>query len=250
LCLAAGLLCPKAAAAEDELDDNGAARSDENGGGDGDERVDEEKPEGPFTFDYDDDGPFVAARDDSFRAAAVLVLQPRTALALEEGSGPYAAVGFRRLRLGVEGHLFIQELGYGFVTGWEDGVTGVVDAYLDYTLAAGVLQVRVGQFKRPYTRHFLATGTDMHTFDRSIAVRRSFAARDLGVMLHNDHERSPALEYAFGLFNGTEQDPALRGERLTSIPENVRPLLVGRLGANLYRSRRPYPPRGGCRQRG
>lgn len=140
------------------------------------------------------------------------------------GGGRETEAGFlvRRARFGLEGHVFTKDFRFQFEGRWDRGQPALHDAFVAYELAPlAVLQA--GRFKRPFSRDYLTSSTRNLTFERALPTNRGFTSRDIGVMLHNHFTRSPGIEYAVGVFNGT-------GE---AMPRLFHPAFVGRVGVNL-----------------
>jgi hypothetical protein len=129
----------------------------------------------------------------------------------------------------------------------DEGVVGVRDAYLDYELPEGNVHIQAGQQRKPYSRQFIAESLRLALVERSITHIAFDAGRDLGVTVHNDYTRSPAVEYAVGVYNGRGALPSFTGEvqvdpasglgRVDStsesnVPNRFRPTVVARLGFN------------------
>jgi len=108
------------------------------------------------------------------------------------------------------------------------------------------LQIRAGQWKKPFSRHEIVSDFGSEFNERAIANEWAGAGRDLGVALHNGYEKSPdGIEWAVGVFNGTGEkpkqtvtctDPADASTCTPSTPTNVPadfdPELVARVGFN------------------
>jgi hypothetical protein len=82
----------------------------------------------------------------------------------------------------------------------------LLDAYGNYVVAEGV-QIRIGQFKVPYSRQWLTGAGQLQLMDRSIVTNVFTPGRDIGIMGHDvvkfgENPEDMALEWAFGLFNG------------------------------------------------
>lgn len=142
-------------------------------------------------------------------------------LALEGDTG--AGFLVRRARLGLDGHLFTKDLRFQLEGHWDRGQPALRDAYVRYELTP-LAVIQGGLFKRPFSRDFLTSSSKTLTFERALPTRRFFTSRDVGVMLHNNFEKSPGIEYAVGVFNGSG-DPFFF--------DRMHPTFVGRVGANL-----------------
>ncbi len=108
--------------------------------------------------------------------------------------------------------------------------------------------LRVGQWKRPFSRQQITSSGRQELTDRAITDRAFGAGRDIGVALRNDYEKSPDLEWTVGVFNGFQADRStlsgdvevdpLTGEGelvsggFTNVPAQLKPAIVGRIGVN------------------
>jgi hypothetical protein len=134
-----------------------------------------------------------------------------------------------------------------FQAAFDKGTVSLKDYYADFPLWSKDVKLRLGQTKTPFTRHFPNSGFRQEFVDRAITHAAFGAHRDVGLMLHNDYTRSPWLEYALGVFNGTGDTSTLSAEVLTdvdtgrgtisngrfsNVPTTFRPTVVGRLGLN------------------
>ena len=65
---------------------------------------------------------------------------------------------------------------------------------VDYTIVPDWLTVRVGQFKRPFSRPFITLASQLSMIDRPLTVGPSVFGdnADIGVMLHNGTPRAPS----------------------------------------------------------
>ncbi|MFT5430363.1 MAG: hypothetical protein ACI9OJ_001037 [Myxococcota bacterium] len=136
-------------------------------------------------------------------------------------------VGLPRARFGLEGKLkgmLEAELSLGF----DDFALELKDAYADVFAYGHALRVKVGHFKRPFSRERLTSGARIGGVERMLIRGEFDQGRDLGVMLHNGLTDRDGFEWAFGVFTDfdlDEFDPAV-GEL------GVRPTLALRLGYN------------------
>ena len=110
------------------------------------------------------------------------------------------------------------------------GAVNLKDAYAD--LGIGALLVRVGQFKKPFTRQQLISSSRLALVDRAATDKAFKAGRDLGLMIHNGKKNK--IEYALGVFNGHGAKgvflPATG--KFSNLTGAARPVVVGRLGYN------------------
>ncbi len=147
-----------------------------------------------------------------------------------DGAPDTDAFSIRRARIGLVGSVLLRDLRYTFIADFADATPRLVFANVDYTVVRDRLAVRVGQFKRPFSRSFLTPGSELSMIDRPSTVGPGAFGdnADLGVMLHNG--TASRLEYAVGVFNGAGPN---------AVPSRVHPLLAARVGYNT-RGTKPY----------
>jgi len=228
--------------------------------------VEAPKPPAP-SAGFDAKGFFVQSEDGVNRLEVGFRVQPRFTYEVRSGKAKdrsYFAVNRGDLRL--SGNVLAKELGYKFEADFGKGTVALRDFYADYAFIPGAFQLRVGQFKKPWSRQGIASSGNLQTTDRAISDSAFGSGRDQGIMLHNAFDKSPAFEWALGLFNGTGEKPWFtdaKGEtaapvkgtitgaadddgvvtgtstgtvasdaKFTLVPKNARPQLVGRLGFN------------------
>lgn len=123
-----------------------------------------------------------------------------------------------RARAGATGSVFTEDLRYLLVADFGRDEARLLYASVDYTLVPGALSVRAGQFKRPFSRSFLTSSSQLSMIDRPLPVSAFGDDADVGFMVHNGDSRP--FEYAVGVFSGSapgaEPDPVhpLVGMRL------------------------------------
>lgn len=164
-----------------------------------------------------------------------------------DGATVSSAFSIPRSRLVLSGHLFGPELTYRIQPAIDGGMPQLKDVYADYRLVPGYLHVRAGQYKRPLTRQQINSSVTFQFLERAITSGRLGAARDIGVLLHDDYEQCPPFEYAVGLFNGTGSTPRLVGDvvvdpirgrgpivdgAFTNVPDRFHPELTARVAYN------------------
>ncbi len=152
------------------------------------------------------------------------------------------AFSIPRARLALDGHAFSPNIKYAMQVEFGGGFTYLRDYYVDAGLLPGVLHLRVGQYKRPFSRQQISSSGSQELVDRAITDRAYGAGRDLGIMLHNDYTRSPTFEWAFGVFNGVGERPVFSATVTdegvitragwSNVPNRFRPMLVARVGYN------------------
>ena len=152
----------------------------------------------------------------------------------------------RRMRVTFEGNLHGKRLTYKLQPDFGKGVVSLRDAHFDVQLASDVW-IRVGQWKRPFSRQQITSSGRLEITDRSLTDDAFGAGRDVGIAIRNNYERSPDLEWTIGVFNGRGEKPALTGTVTTdpmtgagmigttsntNVPAKFRPVVVGRVGIN------------------
>jgi hypothetical protein len=157
------------------------------------------------------------------------------------------ALAIQRARLTLKGNVLLSELSYKFQADFGKGAVALKDFYFDYCLFDSTLCFRPGQYKRPFSRQQITSSGNLEFVDRALTDKAFGAGRDIGVMIHDDYERSPTFEYAIGLFNGTGEKPVLSGSgeadlatgevevsdgSFDNVPDMWHPALVLRLGYN------------------
>jgi hypothetical protein len=110
------------------------------------------------------------------------------------------------------------------------GAVNLKDAYAD--LALGPVLLRVGQFKKPFSRQQLISSSRLAFVDRAATDKAFGAGRDLGFMLHNG--KKERIEYALGLFNGYGEKGIFNPNKnkFSNLTGEARPLAVTRLAYN------------------
>ena len=140
-----------------------------------------------------------------------------------DGSPEKSALFVNRARVGLLGTLFSRDLRYTLVAEFSGERPRLVFLNLDYTFVPGRLSLRVGQFKRPFSRPFMTLASELALIDRPSPVGPGVFGdnADIGVMLHNG--TTGRFEYAVGIFNGAGPNV---------VPERIHPLLAVRVGYN------------------
>lgn len=158
------------------------------------------------------------------------LFQPQFAQRLVDGAPDEGGLFINRARVGLLGSVFDKNLNYMFVTDFGGEKPRLLFLNVDYTFVPDWLTVRVGQFKRPFSRPFVTFASQLSMIDRPLTVGPGVFGdnADIGVMLHNGTSRR--FEYAVGVFNGTGPNV---------IPARVHPLIAMRVGYNT-RGSSPY----------
>ncbi len=195
------------------------------------------------------DGFFIQTRDERFRLKIRGLLQPRLSILASsmDVAQAEAAFSIRRAELELGGHIFTKSLVFALKLDSQLGQTFIKDAFVDYALLPGVLQLRAGQFKRPFIRQELTGDWRLGFADRSITNAFFGGGRDIGAQAHNGIEKSPPLEWAIGVFGGGRDRPdvtanvavdpvtgigAIVAAKVTNVPTLMTPTFVGRFGYN------------------
>lgn len=171
-----------------------------------------------------DEQGFVLRSGDGVNSLRILgLLQPQFTHLWVDGSPRDHAFFINRARVGLLGSVLSKDLQYMFVTEFGGGDPRLLFLHVDYTIVRNWLTVRAGQFKRPFSRPFIAFASQLSMIDRPLTVGPSVFGdnADIGVMLHNGS--SGPFEYAVAVFNGTGPNV---------IPDRVHPLVALRLGYN------------------
>lgn len=196
-----------------------------------------------------DKGFTLATSDDEFELKAGLRSQFRIEMFRADQDDAEFQTHFMipRLRLQLEGFAFGKENTYKveFDMG-NQGSPTLKDFFFNHAFTPEV-QLRAGQWKKPFSRHELVSDFGSEFNERAIANSWAGAGRDIGVAVHNGYEKSPeGIEWAAGLFNGTGEkpkqtltceDPADPETCVPQTPSNTPadfdPELVARVGWNM-----------------
>lgn len=195
-----------------------------------------------------DKGFFIRSDDGKFTLKLTGRVQPFYNLLRTEGPPKNYANNFevRRARLTLEGNVHSKKLLYKMQSDFGKGFVTLKDFHADVEVADDVW-VRVGQWKRPFSRQQINSSGKLEITDRAITDKAFGAGRDIGLAIRNDYEKSPELEWIVGVFNGTGDaskitsvtttDPmTMVTTTTTTLPTNVpkefKPALVGRVGIN------------------
>lgn len=171
------------------------------------------------------DRAFVLRSPDGVNSLRILGLfQPQLEHTWTADNSPNKHAFFiNRARVGLLGTVLSKDLHYMIVAEFGNGDPRLLFLNIDYTLVPDWLTIRVGQFKRPFSRPFVAFASQLSMIDRPLTVGPNVFGdnADVGVMLHNGI--SNRFEYAVGVFNGTGPNV---------LPDQVHPLVAARVGYN------------------
>ncbi len=160
-----------------------------------------------------------------------------------------------RIRFQLEGHVHGKDNRYKMEVALDDAgsFSFVKDTYIERKVSN--VWMRVGQWRRPYSRQELTSDFASAFNERSIANEFAGGGRDVGLAIHNDYEKSPdGLEWVVGIFNnfaGGSDRPSQSATttcttdaagvvrcttsvgRPTNIPADFGPTFVARAGWNI-----------------
>ena len=211
----------------------------------------EKKPTAGF-----DKGFFLRSEDGKYSLKITGRFQPFVNIARHSAENPADAddrivdwrtnIEMRRMRLVLDGNIHTKKLMYKIQTDFGRGNFLLRDAHFDVELKKDVW-LRVGQWKRPFSRLQITSSGRLEVTDRGTIDRAFGAGRDVGIAIRNDYEKSPEFEWTVGVFNGRGEVPALTGtvtvDPMTgmgtigptsnsNVPAKFRPAVVGRVGIN------------------
>jgi hypothetical protein len=174
-------------------------------------------------------------------------VQTRYTHVSNDGAPNEDALAIQRARLTLKGEALVPELSYKFQADFGKGGATLKDFYFDYCLFDEMLCIRPGQYKRPFSRQQVSSSGTLEFVDRALTDKAFGAGRDIGVMIHDNYEKSPTFEYALGFFNGTGDMSHFSGSGeadldsgevevssggFSNVPDMWHPALVLRLGYN------------------
>ena len=107
----------------------------------------------------------------------------------------------RRLRLGFEGQLY-GKIDYDLETNIGTGGAELIFAWMNFGYVQAA-QLRIGQFKEPFSYEILLPEKYLDFIERSIVATVVSPAEDIGIMAHNfGNPVRGIFEYGVGMFNG------------------------------------------------
>ena len=197
-----------------------------------------------------DKGFFIKTDDDAFALNITGRIQPFFLSTYTKQPANFANdFEIKRLRLILEGHLHTPRLLYKFQSDFGKGVVSLKDGHFDVELSKD-LWLRMGQWKRPFSRQQINSSGRLETPDRAITDKAFGAGRDIGIAIGNRYEKSPDLEWVVGVFNGTGDVAKLEGiavavdpdtgaatvdsskAKFSNVPKDFLPVAVARVGVN------------------
>jgi hypothetical protein len=150
-------------------------------------------------------------------------------------------------RFAMWGKAFTERVTFKTEIALGQGRVALKDFWMDYRVGKKQTRVRIGQFKKPFSRQQLNSDSRLEFVDRSIVDSYFDNGRDLGLEVHSGFMERASTEWAVGIFNGTGEggvfepevvvDPMTMesevvGGAFNNIPNKVRPAIVARVGHN------------------
>jgi len=160
---------------------------------------------------------------------------------LGEGEEDETFFAIPRARLTLKGHAFSKEVTYKFQTDFGKGAVNLKDFYVDFALTKNTVHLRVGQWKKPFSRQQINSSGKLSLVDRALTDKKFGAGRDIGVALHSNYGKSGGMEYTVGVFNGTGDKGTFSGSadadgnvtgKFSNVPDRFNPTVVARFGYN------------------
>jgi hypothetical protein len=133
---------------------------------------------------------------------------------------------------------FLMEVGLG------KGSMALTDFYVVYASKKGILNLKLGQYKKPFSRHQINSSGRLALVDRDITDKVLPGCRDIGLSMGNGLLSKNAFTWEVGLFNGTglpdkptfrpqtDDTGAVTGGGFSNVPDDFRPVAVARAGYN------------------
>jgi hypothetical protein len=191
-------------------------------------------------------GFFIADADHTNKMKISARVQTRYTFEALDGATDESAFSIPRARLTLSGNTLTKRLAYKFQMDLGKGSVALKDFYVDLEVKKW-LRLRAGQWKRPFSRQQITSSGRQELVDRAITDKAFGAGRDIGIAVHNNIEKSPGVEYAVGLFNGTGDKASFSGDvlinpmlgegevtsgKFSNVPVRFHPALVARVGYN------------------
>jgi hypothetical protein len=166
-----------------------------------------------------------------------------------EGADDKSSFSIPRARLTLKGNAFNKDLTYKFQMDFSKGLVNLKDFFANYKLSDSV-HIRAGQWKRPFSRQQINSSSRLAMVDRAITDKKFGSGRDVGVAIHNNYEKSPEIEWAVGVFNGTSVKPSIStsvtldttdpaaptasaSSKMSNAASRFQPAFIGRVGYNM-----------------
>lgn len=204
-------------------------------------------PEPKLTSGYKD-GFFVGTPDGNSQLRINGLLQPRLTVDIPDNNpnNITATMAVQRAQLELSGYVLSKNISFNLKPEFGQSFVFLKDAYLNYAFLPGAIELRAGQFKRPFSRQELSGDWKQGLVDRGLTNAEFGGGRDIGFVLHNNIEKSPAVEYSVGVFDGSADKPIFAGDvdltgdgkqslsnvKISNVPKLLNPTVVGRIGFN------------------
>ncbi|MBN2526692.1 MAG: hypothetical protein JXR76_09880 [Deltaproteobacteria bacterium] len=144
-------------------------------------------------------------------------------------------------RIKFKGHVISKKVNYALQLDFGKGDALLKDFFADFAFVKNGFHLRVGQFVKPFSRQQITSSGKLEFTGRAMTDKAFGAGRDIGLMFHNNMEKSPTFEWALGVFNGTGEKPVYHGTaddegnvkvKPSNVPATFHPMVVARIGAN------------------
>ncbi len=190
-------------------------------------------------------GFFLASEDGQHKLQIGARIQTRFTFEALENDTNETNFSIPRARVALKGHVY-DILSFKLETDIGKGFASLKDGYGSVYLGSEWSNIRAGQFKRPFSRQQINSSGNQQFVDRAITDSAFGAGRDIGFAFHNNYEKSPEIEYALGVFNGTGDKASFSGSatvdpmtgegtasgKFSNVPSNAHPAVVARIGYN------------------
>jgi phosphate-selective porin OprO/OprP len=196
-------------------------------------------------------GFFIQSADGMFKMAINGRVQARYTYesvdGLGEGEDDKTFFSIPRARLTLKGHAFSKDITYKFQSDFGEGAVNLKDFFVDYAFSKNSVHLRVGQWKKPFSRQQINSSSKLALVDRPLTDKEFGAGRDIGIALHSNYGKTAGMEYTLGVFNGTGDKGWFSGSaeadgdantddnvtgKFTNVPDRFNPTIVARFGYN------------------
>lgn len=206
----------------------------------------EAKPEAKPIAGYKG-GFFLQTEDGSSKLKINGRVQLRLTMDIPEQGDTAHHFAIQRARVALSGNVLSQDLTYKFQMDLGKGGVALKDFQVGYKVVENHFHITAGQFKKPFSRQQLTSSGKQVFADRAITDKAFGAGRDIGILLSNNFSKSPTVEWAFGVYNGTGDKANFSGDvavdpdtgegevtsgKFSNVPSTFRPQLAARVGYN------------------
>ncbi|MCA9623800.1 MAG: hypothetical protein KC731_32480, partial [Myxococcales bacterium] len=149
-----------------------------------------------------DRGFFIQSPDGNNRLDVGARIQTRFTYQ-EHDDGDRFAFAIPRAWLRFGGHVLSPDLRFMFIADFGSKGPRLLDAFVDYRAVPGWLHVRLGAWRKPFSRQTISPLPRLAFVERPFD-NKAYAGslRDLGFAIHNGYEKPPTFSYVIGVFNG------------------------------------------------